>query len=47
MKNRVQYEKESKIEICYLAVSQLSQGAIFDKSDNANSMRMLSPGEGM
>ncbi len=52
MKNRVQYEKEPKNLLsrcnhnstCNL---QLSQGTVFDESDNANSMGMLRPSKGI
>ncbi len=56
MKNRVHHKKEPKIEICYQGVItaqlvvvnlQLAQGTVFDESDNANSMGMLSPSEGI
>ncbi len=52
MKNRVQFKKEPKIEICYQGVDhdstsylQLAQGTVFDKSDNANSTETLNPGK--
>ncbi len=52
MKNWVQYEKEPKIEISLSRRNhgsthnlQFAQGTVFDDSDNANSMGMLSPGK--
>ncbi len=48
MKNKVQYKKEPKIEIFYQGIItthnlQFALGALFDKSDNANSMGVLNP----
>ncbi len=51
MKDRVQYKKEAKIEICYQGNEnstrnlQLAQGTI--RSDNVNLMGMLSPSKGI
>ncbi len=59
MKNRVQYKKEPKIEICYRGIItirlvtcklprvQSNFGTVFDKSDNVNSMGMLSSSKGI
>ncbi len=50
MKNRVQYKKKTKIRNSLSRRNydstrklQLVQNAVFDESDNANSMGMLSP----